>query len=185
MTAGERPWAYGWPQAQRGTARAVRESTRVSTRQAKSLRHAGGLRLASREALAEISRLSYRARSLLCKPPIGRQTASCEGAGRRAEFRGTGSPGWAGSAPAHAASGGPQSSGQRGGTWAGRRLRRSAFSVVFIHSPLADRPRFVADETAGRKGADPPSWGVIHESADCGTAIDRGPVRSFTRTIAD
>ena len=45
--------------------------------------------------------------------------------------------------------------------------------------------RFVADETAGRKGADPPSLGVIHESADCGTAIDRGLVRSFTRTIAD
>ena len=144
----------------------------------------GDFVLPAGEALAEISGLSYITRSLLCKPPIGSQNAFCEGPGRRAEFRRMDTRGWAVSMPAHGASGGLKSSGGRGGTWASRRLRRSVFSVLFMRSSLTDRPRFT-DETTGWKGADPPSLGVIHESADCGTAIGRGPVRSFALTIAD
>ena len=37
--------------------------------------------------LAEVSGFSYRARSLLCKHKIGRQTAPCEDAGARARHR--------------------------------------------------------------------------------------------------
>ena len=108
-------------------------------------------------ALAEVSGFASRARSLLCKRHIGRQTANSEGAGdktrHRAESRGSDSASRA--VPTSAAltrsvmsnpgalrtiGAGLRSSAQRGGIWAADRLSRSVVKMVFIHSPLAYQP---------------------------------------------
>ena len=118
--------------------------------------------------LAEISGFSYRARSLLCKREIGRQTATSEGAGDSsrdgAEFRGTDSSGRAVPASAHGAVAGLRSCAQRGRIRPGSRLSRSLLRMVFIHSSLGEpaRPCSTTKPAAGREPmhrASPPRRG--------------------------
>ena len=96
----------------------------------------------ARGKLAEVSRFSYRARSLLCKHKIGRQTAPCGDAGDRArhtvDFRATDAAGSAAVTCPRAAVARAKMSRSccriRASGW----TRRCLFRMVFKYSPFGE-----------------------------------------------
>ena len=113
-----------------------------------------------KSGLAEISGFTCRARSLLCKRQISRQTATSVGAGRRAESWGTDAAGCAVLTSARGAAGGPKLCGRRGRIWASSQLSQSVLRMVFMHSPLAPVRLASPTNPPGWAGADAPGFGA-------------------------
>ncbi len=120
----------------------------------------GDFVLLAREVLAEVSGFAYRARSLLCKRQIRRQTASSEGAGRRAEFRRMEAAGCAVLRSMQGAVGGLNSSGPRGGILPGSRLSQSVFRMVFTFPLWRASPPCSVDEPGGWTEVNAPGFGA-------------------------
>ena len=140
------PASDGGAEPQRGTA--------------KPCATAGDFVLLAGETLAEISGFACRARSLSCKRQIGRQTATSERVGRRAEFGRMEAAGWAVLTSMHGAVGGLKSCGPRGGILPGSRWSRSVFRMVFTFLLWRASPRCSVDEPSGRTGANAPGFGA-------------------------